>query len=98
MSLSTCLVGCLQALKRIITVEYQYQSFMIAVGMSFVGVLAGAALEWAFRKISKRPYDLTNPFIQKDIMPVGNPIAEKDPKKGGNSDEGVVEGLDLVKS
>lgn len=61
---------CGQAVKRIITVEYQYQSFLIALGMSVAGILFGAALEWLFRKIAKRPYDLRNPFAQRDVMPV----------------------------
>ena len=60
----------LQTLTRIFTVDYQYQSFMITVGMSFGGLLAGAALEWAFRRIAKRPYDLTNPFTSRDVMPL----------------------------
>lgn len=62
--------ACVQAVKRIITVEYQWQSFMIVVGMSIAGLLFGAAVEWVFRKVSKRPYDLTDPFVQRDIMPV----------------------------
>lgn len=69
---------CVQAVKRIITVEYQYQSFLIVVSMSIAGLLVGAALEWVFRKVSKRPYNLTDPFLQRDIMPVEGKKAEAD--------------------
>lgn len=70
MTLEITLVGRLQVLKRIFTVDYQYQSFMISIGMSVVGLLWGAALEWAFRKITKRPYNVANPFTPRDVMPV----------------------------
>ena len=50
--------------------EYQYQDFLIAPGMSFVGLLAGAALEYAFRRLTGWPYNLSNPFKQDDVMPV----------------------------
>ena len=59
-----------QALHRIWTVDYQWQDFIIAPAMSFGGLLAGAVLEYAFRRLTGRPYDLSNPFKQDDIMPV----------------------------
>lgn len=80
---------CVQSLKNIITVEYQYQSFLIVVGMSVAGLLAGAAIEWVFRKVSKRPYNLTDPFQQRDIMPVDGKKAEADKvsEKSSSSDD-----------
>ena len=51
-------------------VEYQYQDFLIAPAMSVVGLLAGAALEYVFRRVTGWQYDLSNPFKQDDVMPV----------------------------
>lgn len=78
--------------------EYQYQSFMLAVGMSFVGLLVGAALEWVFRKVAKKPYNLTDPFIQKDIMPVDNPIASTNFKELDTKDGSIDDEKDAVKA
>ena len=78
----------MQALHRLWVVEYQYQDFLIAPGMSIVGLLAGAALEYVFRRLTGRPYDLSNPFKQDDVMPVD--VAPG--RQAGRRGDGVVRG------
>ncbi len=63
-------LSSLQSLHRLWVVEYQYQDFLIAPAMSVVGLLAGAALEYVFRRATGWQYDLSNPFKQDDVMPV----------------------------
>lgn len=49
-------------LKRVFTVEYAYPPFLIALGMSVVGILVGAALEQAFRAVTRWPQNMEDPF------------------------------------
>ena len=62
---------------------------MLAVGMSFVGLLVGAGLEWVVRKVAKKPYNLTDPFIQRDIMPVDNQVAAESLKELDTKDVSI---------
>lgn len=77
-----------QALHRLWTVEYQYQDFLIAPAMSVVGLLAGAAVEYMFRRITGWPYNLSNPFKQDDVMPVNVAPAGKLVAEETESSEG----------
>lgn len=59
-----------QTLVRVFTVEYAYPPFLIALGMSVVGVVVGAALEWAVRAAIRRPHTDADPLaMEGNVLP-----------------------------
>lgn len=70
------IVGWLQTLNRVFTVEYAYPPFLIALGMSVVGVAVGAALEWAVRAAIGRPHSDADPLeMEGNVLPLGQGTA-----------------------
>lgn len=62
----------MQTLNRVFTVEYAYPPFLIALGMSVVGVVVGAFLEWAVRAAIRRPRSDADPLEQEgNVLPIG---------------------------
>lgn len=54
------------------TIEYAYPPFLIALGMSVVGLLAGAALEWLVRAAFRRPHPGVDPLAGEGaVLPHG---------------------------
>lgn len=65
-----------QTLKRVFTIEYAYPPFLIALGMSMVGLLAGAALEWVARAALRRPHTGVDPLAYEGaVLPDGRGAA-----------------------
>ena len=64
-----------QTLKRVFTIEYAYPPFLIALGMSVVGLLAGAALEWLARAVFRRPHSGADPLAgEGEVLPHGTGV------------------------
>mmetsp|Transcript_1562 Transcript_1562/g.4619 ORF Transcript_1562/g.4619 Transcript_1562/m.4619 type:complete len:552 (+) Transcript_1562:384-2039(+) len=82
-------------LKRVFTIEYAYPPFLIALGMSMVGLLAGAALEWVARAALRRPHTGVDPLAYEGaVLPDGRgpyletTVAASAAKRTGSIDSG----------